>query len=196
LKNLDHSRKILFLGSEDSAICDRLKKTYSVLVWHAPLDSSNPFIGECDLAVSFGYRHILKPKILERFKQPVINLHISYLPWNRGADPNFWSFLEKTPSGVSIHQIDQGIDTGAIYAQSEVQHDLEKETLASSYGKLTNEIEGLFFTILPNILSQKINPKKQGPGGSFHKIKDKNPYLKLLHSGWNTPLRDVWGAAC
>jgi methionyl-tRNA formyltransferase len=126
----------------------------------------------------------------------VINLHISYLPWNRGADPNLWSFLEKTPSGVSIHQIDEGVDTGPILAQIPVDQDLKTGTLASSYEKLVAEIEILFFRILPGILNQEIKPKKQEPGGSFHKIKDKDAYLELLHSGWNTPLRDIWGAAC
>jgi methionyl-tRNA formyltransferase len=196
LKSSDAKGKVLFLGSGENPVCQRLQKVVPVMIWHGPLTADHPFIDQCDFALSFGYRHILSSEILDRFKRPVVNLHISYLPWNRGADPNLWSFLEKTPSGVSIHQIDQGIDTGGIYAQSEVQHDLETGTLATSYGKLANEIEGLFFSIFPDILSQKIKPKKQGPGGSFHKSKDKNGYLKLLHSGWNTPLRDIWGAAC
>lgn len=126
----------------------------------------------------------------------MVNLHISYLPWNRGADPNLWSFLEKTPSGVTIHQINQGVDTGSIYAQAQVDQNLKTGTLATSYEKLVEEIEKLFFKILPKILSQEIKPKAQVSGGSFHKSKDKQKYLKLLHSGWNTPLRDIWGAAC
>jgi len=166
------------------------------VVWRGPLVSNHPYIDECDLAVSFGYRHILKPKTIEKFKRPVVNLHISYLPWNRGSDPNLWSFLEKTPSGVSIHQIDEGIDTGPILAQVQVDQDLEKGTLASSYEKLVGEIEILFFRILPAILNQEIQPKAQVPGGSFHKREDKQKYLKMLHSAWRTPLRDIWGAAC
>jgi len=196
LKSLRHSQKILFLGSEENDICSRLKKTFSVTLWSAPLDFNNPLIDECDLAVSFGYRHILKPLILNKFKRPVINLHISYLPWNRGADPNLWSFLEKTPSGVSIHQIDEGIDTGPIYAQTQVEQNLESGTLASSYEKLVGEIEKLFFQHLPEILSQELLPTKQAPGGSFHNSQDKQKYFRLLHSGWDTPLRDIWGAAC
>lgn len=196
MKSSRNSQKILFLGSEENVICSRLEKTFSVTLWSAPLDFNNPFIDECDLAVSFGYRHILKPLVLRAFKRPVINLHISYLPWNRGADPNLWSFLEKTPSGVTIHQIDQGVDTGPIYAQARVDQNLKTGTLATSYAKLVKEIEKLFFKKLPKILSQEIEPKAQISGGSFHKSKDKQKYLKLLHSGWNTPLRDIWGAAC
>ena len=41
-------------------------------------------------------------------------MHISYLPFNKGYYPNLWSHLDSTPSGVSIHEIDKGIDTGKI----------------------------------------------------------------------------------
>jgi len=37
------------------------------------------------------------------------------------ADPNVWSFIEKTPKGVSIHYLDAGIDTGDIIAQKLVE---------------------------------------------------------------------------
>ncbi len=30
-------------------------------------------------------------------KKSIINLHISYLPWNKGAYPNVWSFIDETP---------------------------------------------------------------------------------------------------
>lgn len=47
-----------------------------------------------------------------------MNLHISYLPWNKGADPNFWSCIDGTPAGVTLHHIDAGVDTGDIIAQA------------------------------------------------------------------------------
>ncbi len=42
---------------------------------------------------------------------------MGYLPFNRGAHPNFWSFMEKTPSGVTMHEINSGIDKGKIIVQ-------------------------------------------------------------------------------
>ena len=47
-----------------------------------------------DLIVSFGYRHIINKNILSKLKRPIINLHLSYLPYNRGSHPNFWSLLK------------------------------------------------------------------------------------------------------
>lgn len=74
----------------------------------------------------------------------IFNLHISLLPYNRGASPNFFSFIENTPKGVTIHQIDEGLDTGPILAQKELFFDESKETFASGYEKLILEIQMLF----------------------------------------------------
>ena len=51
---------------------------------------------------------------------------MSYLPYNRGAHPNFWSFVNNTVKGVTIHEIDQGIDTGKIILQKSIKFDLKK----------------------------------------------------------------------
>lgn len=74
----------------------------------------------------------------------IFNLHISLLPYNREASPNFFSFIENTSKGVTIHQIDEGLDTGPILAQNELFFDESKETFASGYEKLILEIQMLF----------------------------------------------------
>ena len=51
-----------------------------------------------DYLISYSYRYILPGVVLNYFNGKAINLHISLLPWNRGADPNIWSFLEDTPN--------------------------------------------------------------------------------------------------
>ena len=65
----------------------------------------------------------------------MINIHISMLPWNCGADPNFWSWFYATPKGVSIHCIDSGIDTGGLLTQAEIMFPAG-ETLRTSYDRL------------------------------------------------------------
>lgn len=79
-------------------------------------------------------------------KTPVLNLHISYLPWNRGANPNFWSFVENTKKGVTIHEIDEKLDKGKILLRKELEFDENREadwnmTIAEYKGKL-KESEG------------------------------------------------------
>ena len=139
-----------------------------------------------DLVVSFGYRHIVKPEIIANLGNKILNLHISYLPWNRGADPNFWSWLENTPKGVTIHLMDAGLDTGAILFQKEVQFN-DSETLASSYEILQSEIVGLFANNLEHILNLDFEPKPQEiQAGSYHKSADKEHFFEALPNGWQT----------
>jgi|SRR5581483_9766089 len=50
-----------------------------------------------------------------------LNVHPSLLPANRGPDPLFWTFHEgQHETGVTIHMMDEGLDTGPIVAQERV----------------------------------------------------------------------------
>lgn len=145
-----------------------------------------------DLIISYGYRYIIKPDIINLFKNKIINLHISLLPWNRGAHPNIWSFLEDTPKGVTIHFIDEGVDTGDILLRKEILFDENKETLSSSYNKLQFEIQKLFIENWVNIRENKIIPQKQQGKGSIHYIKDWEKISFLISKdGWNTKIADL-----
>ena len=67
-------------------------------------------IKEYDWVISYGYKHILTKEHINLTKNPILNLHISFLPWNKGADPNYWSWVDDTPKGVTIHAINEEID--------------------------------------------------------------------------------------
>ena len=81
---------------------------------------NNEDISNYDWIISYGYNYIISKKIIKKAKNPIINLHISYLPYNRGSYPNYWSFKENTPKGVTIHHIDDGIDTGPVLVQKKL----------------------------------------------------------------------------
>ncbi|CAK0761940.1 hypothetical protein CCP3SC5AM1_20062 [Gammaproteobacteria bacterium] len=115
-----------------------------------------------------------------------VNLHNSYLPWNRGADPNFWSFIEDSPKGVTIHYLDEGLDTGDIIIQKEVTFKSDNETLATTYEKLQSAIQELFKCHWEKIKTGDCDSRKQKGKGSFHKLKDKECLSHLLADGWNT----------
>ena len=149
-----------------------------------------------DFAVSYRFRHIIKKSSIDYLNGKIINLHISLLPWNRGADPNLWSFLENTPKGVSIHYVDEGVDTGDIIAQKRIRFDVGSETLASTYEILNSEILELFKTQWPLIMGEECARKKQPPGGTYHRLKDKEAYLHLLaNKGWDTRVDYLLGKA-
>ena len=128
-----------------------------------------------NLYISFGYRKIISKKIIQRAKRPIINLHLSFLPFNRGAHPNFWSFIENTPSGVSIHEIDDGVDTGPIIFQKKIKFDYKKNkniTFKSTYNILFKEVENLFERNINKLVSKNYKTQKQKNKFSIHKKKD------------------------
>lgn len=186
---------VLYLGPYRPQIADVLIKSRAAIRHtEEKLTAESPELDGADWIVSYGYKHILKDDVIRKVPGRVVNLHISYLPFNRGADPNLWSFLEDTPKGVTIHQIDPGIDTGDIIAQQEVTMETE-DTLASSYQRLSRSIEGLFAETWPRLLAGQIQTVSQPNGGTSHRRKDKQPYESLLSRGWDTPVGDLIGRA-
>lgn len=70
---------------------------------------------EPTLGVVVAYGHILKPELLRLPPQGMINVHASLLPRLRGAAPIQHAILEGEPeTGVSIMQMDEGMDTGPV----------------------------------------------------------------------------------
>lgn len=123
-------------------------------------------------AVSFNYRHLIPEEVLKLLPGRVVNLHTSLLPFNRGSAPNFFSFLEDTPKGVTIHLVDKGLDTGDILCQKELYFDEAKETFATTYDTLLAEIKRLFQENWPAIRDGKIQPVRQDGEGSCHRMRE------------------------
>ena len=145
-----------------------------------------------EFIISYNYRFILPKEIIDYVIGKIINLHISYLPYNRGTHPNVWSYLENTPPGVTIHYIDEGIDTGDIILQKKVHIDEEKETLRSSYEILHREIKKLFKDNWEKIKRSDVIPVPQKGEGSFHYMRDAVKFEPLIkEKGWDTTIREL-----
>jgi len=180
--------KVLFLGPADSPLVDYLRaQRDTVIASGDPIDAQRVERSAPDFIVSYGYRHILRGAVVRRYAQRAVNLHISYLPWNRGADPNLWSFVEDSPKGVTIHYIDEGVDTGDIIAQRRVAH-REGDTLRSSYDRLQQQVRLLFEEYWPAIRAGTCPRAKQAGEGSSHRVKDREKLAHLLTEGWDTPV--------
>jgi methionyl-tRNA formyltransferase len=133
-----------------------------------------------DFIISYNYRIIIKPEIINLLPHKIINLHTSYLPYNRGASPNIWSFIENTPCGVTIHEIGSGIDTGDILLQEQINYDYKKETLETTYKKSNEKIQELFCKNWYKIKNNEIIPQKQTHKGTFHLAKDLYQYKEII----------------
>jgi len=189
--------RVLLLGINQSPLRPVIRESgCEVLEYANEFDKSFLIEERIDYVVSYRYRHIIRRDVVDHIKDRIINLHISLLPWNRGADPNLWSFLEDTPKGVTIHYIDEQVDTGDIISQKEVFFDDEVNTLATTYQQLNEKIVDLFRQQWPTIMRGEARRQKQPVGGSFHKASDKKEYERLfIEKGWDTPVRELIGKA-
>lgn len=77
------------------------------------LKSLNP-----DAIVVNGTR-IISTAVLESINRPFINTHAGITPEYRGVHGGYWALVNKSPEncGVTVHLVDQGIDTGGILYQ-------------------------------------------------------------------------------
>ena len=186
--------KLLYLGKTNEKIFNFLKKKkISFNSFEKNVNQKKlKLISKYEYLICYGYRHILKKKILKYFKNKAYNCHISYLPWNRGAQPNFWSFFDNTPKGITIHAIDEGIDTGSIIFQKKITLD-KKGTLSSTYKKLHKEMEKLIINKIPIILKKNnnINFKKQIKKGTYHGKKEIDIYLKNFKNFYSLKVSSV-----
>ncbi len=141
-----------------------------------------------DFALSYTYRHILSVQVLNALGNEVLNIHNSFLPFNRGADPNIWSAAEESPRGVSIHFMDEKLDKGRIIAQAIVPFE-DGDTLQSSYNKLDAAAQTLFKQIYP--LRRFWHEMEKVPlgRGSYHSVQD-GKKLKEFVSDYSLPVED------
>ena len=110
------------------------------------------------LSVLFDYK--LQHQLRSVFPKKCINLHTSLLPYNRGQYPNVWSIIEETPAGVSLHFMDDQIDTGDVISQSEVKVETT-DTGETLYLKLEKAGFELLCNSWTDIKSGTIKPKRQ-----------------------------------
>jgi methionyl-tRNA formyltransferase len=182
--------KVLYLGNQDNQIV-KYMKSIGDNVTCTMNKITKDYVKDFDFIVSYGYRHIIRGYILDQLPNRVINLHISFLPFNRGADPNFWSIVDNTIKGVTIHYMDEGIDTGDIIVQSKVDI-TNSDTMKTSYNKLKDKIEQLFIEHWIDIKNGQCPRIRQNKDeGTYHRMKDKPNMELILDNGWDTNIQDV-----
>ena len=132
-----------------------------------------------DLGVLAWWPKIIREPLLSFPRCGFINTHPSLLPYNRGKHPNFWALVEQVPFGVSLHFVDNGIDSGDIIAQRVIDYGWE-DNGGSLYVKAQREIVSLFKEIYPVIRTLKIPRQKQNlEQGSFHSANEMDLASKI-----------------
>jgi len=125
-----------------------------------------------DMGFSIMFGYLLKQEFLSLLPHGCLNLHPAFLPFNRGAHPNVWSIVDRTPAGVTLHYIDEGVDTGDIVCQEKVPV-VPTDTGESLYHKLERTGLELLREAWPAIESGQIKRAPQTlDSGSSHKVSD------------------------
>ena len=73
---------------------------------------------DCDVLVSMSFNQIFKKRILELTPHGIINCHAGKLPFYRGRNILNWALInDEKEFGITVHYVDEGIDTGDIILQ-------------------------------------------------------------------------------
>lgn len=188
--------KILFLSHAKAEQVDQIPnfiKTYGdqVIMHFDKVDLNYVKETKVEFIVCDRYEHLIKKDVIMYMEEKIINAHPSILPLNKGWQSNFWSVYHNTVKGVTIHFVDQGLDTGDIIAQQKINV-TDSETLRNLYYKSRAAMINLFFDNWYNIKKNKIHRIKQihEEGTTYYK-KEFDPIFPLLPRGWDTTLEEI-----
>ncbi len=116
---------------------------------------------EADVAVVVAYGRILPKAVLDAPRAGFVNVHASLLPRWRGAAPIQWSIVHgDTQTGITLMQMDEGMDTGPILATATtpIERDDDAATLSE---RLSTMGAALLKQELSRYVAGQITPKPQ-----------------------------------
>ena len=142
-----------------------------------------------DVIVVAAYGLILPPEVLAIPQFGCVNIHPSLLPRRRGPTPIPAAILAGDDrTGVSIMLMDQGVDSGPVLSQREVEI-VPQDTSGSLTTKLSQAGAELLMETLPRWLSKSIAPQPQR--------EEDATYTQLISKtdgeiDWKLPAYQIW----
>ena len=189
-------KKIRILGpkSRNESIRKKLcEQGFEVIVSPDPYDADSVDEFSPDIILSSGYDRLLRPKTIQKYSQRIINLHAAYLPWARGIGTTLFATILRYPYGVSVHFINEGLDTGNLIARKIVQTE-QDDTLRTFYSKLLSATEDLFFESFPKIVSGQTNGVPQEELGEINTNRSRLQFesvMDICPNGYDTLIVDL-----
>jgi methionyl-tRNA formyltransferase len=174
----DDSIKICFIVPRTDTEDFTLRKyanEYGIDYLHPVKVNSNSFIEKaekynCDLFVSMSFNQIFKKEVINLPKYNTINCHAGKLPFYRGRNVLNWVLInDEKEFGITVHFVDEGIDTGDIILQQTypiTDNDNYQSLLKTAY----NECAELLYKAVKKIQKndfERINQKDIHPVGSY-----------------------------
>lgn len=127
---------------------------------------------QADIFVVAAFGQILSKEILDMPKFGCINIHASLLPKYRGAAPIQWAIIDgEEKTGITIQQMNEGVDTGDILLQKEYTI-LPDETGFGLFDRLCTLGAESVVEALDKIKAGTVSPRKQN--------EEEKSYAKML----------------
>ena len=142
-----------------------------------------------DLITVISYRQILRKPIIDIPTLGVINLHGALLPKFRGGSPINWALIKgEKETGVTIHYIDEGVDTGPIIKQSAIPIAYD-DTVVTLFDKVTQAGFEIFQDVIGYFESGDV-PKKTNIKADGSYYRRRTPEQGLID--WNQDAVSVY----
>lgn len=146
-----------------------------------------------DVAVVAAYGQLLRPALLAVPPAGFVNVHFSLLPRWRGASPVVRAILAgDRQTGVSIMQIDEGLDTGAVFAAAPAPI-RPGETAGALTARLAALGARLLADTLPGVLDGSVAavPQDDGAATAAAKVRNEEAFVDPVHHSAAAVLRAV-----
>lgn len=181
IENYPEDLSAVVATTENDIVFLAKSKCIPTLIWSSEEELISKICGlvQVDLGILAWWPKLVSTRMLSSARLGFINTHPSLVPHNRGKHYNFWAIVEEAPFGVSLHFVDEGIDSGDVIAQSPIFYDWE-DNGESLYLKAQVEMFALFAKEYPRIREGSIVRTKQDLAvGSVHYSKELTPVSEI-----------------
>ena len=195
----DNKIKILFIcakyNTQDHTL-ENFSKLYKIDYLISKNVNSEEFISivqkyNCDLFVSMSFNQIFKSTIINLPKYKTINCHAGKLPFYRGRSILNWALInDEKEFGITVHYVDEGIDTGDIILQKSftiVDEDNFKTLLKKAYKECANILHDAILLFKNGNAKSFKQSEIHATGSYFSKIKKGDEVIN-----WDRTSREIY----
>ena len=147
---------------------------------------------EPEIGVVVAYGHILKPELLSLPPRGMLNVHPSLLPGLRGAAPVEWAIIRgHETTGVSIMQLDAGMDSGPVLHQ--IPHRIDQSVTAGELSAHLAEMGAQALIETLAMLQQSDPPPQPVPQNETRATFAPKLTREIAHIDWTKDARSISG---
>lgn len=139
-----------------------------------------------DVVAVYGTR-IIRRETLRAVAAPFINYHAGINPKYRGQHPGYWALVngDLDHAGVTIHLVDEGVDTGAVLYQARVAFTADDDITTYQWLQMAHALP-LFAAAIEDALAQRLTPRRVD-------LPSRQWFPPTLWAyAWNGVMRGVW----